>query len=221
MPLLSSPPVSALGGLAAGLEAAQQRQNKLYRDLVDNTQMQLAPGKVWHTTGQQNAMATTTTDVRAADETIKQVVRGFLPHVCNKHVMDFKVRTQVSLAEDRHVVYAKWTFYNDQDVRLKAYVARAVEDPIDITNMVSLRLRTTVDCDLEEWQADAIMRCEAGEEVWERPKPNAFSGVSQAAGAQQGSLAQQGLQRNLQSSQGGLLSGLGQAAGGLLSGQIK
>jgi hypothetical protein len=208
--------------MAKGLEAAQQYQNKILRDLVDASRMsaqgdmKLQPWKVWNTHVQGQMATTMNTELEK--QTIESVVRGFLPHVCNKHVYEFKVNVQTNLAEDRHVAYAKWTFFNDQDVRLKAYVARAVEDPIDPDRMTAIRLRTTTECDLEEWQADAIMRCEAGEEVWERPKPNAFAGVSQAASAQQASLAQQALQQGQQSQQGALSSGLNALAGGLLSG---
>lgn len=95
---------------------------------------------------------------------IKSVVRGLLPDVCEEHLYDHSIAVDYDIATDTHVIYAKWTFTNDRSVRLKAQIpkTRADIDPLDAM---------TIEGDLEEWKAHAIMICDAGEPVWPKIYP--------------------------------------------------
>ncbi len=84
--------------------------------------------------------------------------------------------------------YIRLTFYNDQSVIIKM--------KLDGDTATAL-------CDdFEEWTATAIMKCEAGEDIWERPKqlpPSAvassqnFGAANSLSNLQAGSLHRQGL----------------------------
>lgn len=71
------------------------------------------------------------------------------------------------MVDDSTYVYISWIFFNDERVRLKCRVKyKNKHDPEWLTD---IKLVPMCD-DFEEWQADAIMRCEAGGDVWHRPK---------------------------------------------------
>ena len=114
------------------------------------------------------------------------------------------------VAEDCELV--KLTFYNDLSVKLKVSID-------GIHNGKSIEQSITPLCeDFEDWKATAIMTCEAGDDVWERPKPESRSGVSGQATAtqvrvmqqQQYARMQQGLANQSASFGQGLIQGLGQ-----------
>lgn len=108
---------------------------------------------------------------------LETIVRDLLPNVCNEHVYRFDHSRSITAVDNGEYVYAAWTFYNDERVRMKLRVLR--DDPFS-----HLHLRVEpVDFDLIEWQADAIMRCEAGEDIWDRP-PKQTDWVHRAAAAQ-------------------------------------
>jgi hypothetical protein len=81
----------------------------------------------------------------------------------------------------------KWTFFNDLSVRLK--VATNV--------MINSGDAEPIIDDFVCWQADAIMKCEAGDDVWPRPKPMESThtppGVSSLHAGQWNSQQQSGL----------------------------
>ena len=88
---------------------------------------------------------------------LKHLLSELLPEVCRKHV--YNVNHEHSLLDNYEII--KWTFFNDLSVRLKVDADFMMEDG---------DLRPITD-DFECWQADAIMKCEAGDDVWPRPKP--------------------------------------------------
>lgn len=154
----------------------------------------------------QQVSLTNMVDQTAMKQAIKSVVQGFLPNVCHKHVYKFDIQHTYSPNDTSHRVYAKWTFFNDIDVRLKFVSVRPLDKPTQLAELRSA-LKPQVD-DFEEWQANAIMKCEAGEDIWERPTPEAatVSGLAQAAAnqamsAQAAQAAQGGLVNQLQSLQ--------------------
>jgi hypothetical protein len=131
-------------------------------------------------------------------ETMKGMVMDLLPSVCKEHV--YQIAHERIVAQDCQLV--KWTFFNDTSVRLKVEVDWLQDD---------CTLRTLCD-DFEEWQATAIMQCEAGDDVWPRPKPgSAQQGNSSPNFGQANSLAN--LQRQ-QSLLGGQASHINQQAVG-------
>lgn len=95
------------------------------------------------------------------------IINKLLPEICRRHVYRTEIQRSMQIIDNGEYVYVSWTFFNDERVRLKARVHREEE-------FVYLGIRLEPMCDdFEEWQADAIMRCDVGEDVWER------SGVQQ------------------------------------------
>lgn len=93
---------------------------------------------------------------------VDEIVNKLLPEICRRHVYHSEVQRSMQIIDNGEYVYVSWTFFNDERVRLKARVHRGEE-------FVYLGIRLEPMCDdFEEWQADAIMRCDAGEDVWER-----------------------------------------------------
>lgn len=190
---------------------AQEILSKAYRDLFDNAQVQVKPQMcigtppppkppgpfvpgVWQQSVQKqyqsNIMAQNAANT---DRLIRSVIEGFLPHVCNKHVYRFDYRVIERPQNMQTVVYCKWTFFNDLDVKLELLWERDMGSNMDHSE---LRKSLTPMCDdYEAWMATAIMTCEAGEDVWARPsKPSSASfGGSAQQHAQQARAAQQNL----------------------------
>ena len=165
---------------------------------------------------QQRRMANTV-NTELMKQALSEVLRGFLPHVCNKHVYRFEHRQKYSTTEDVIFCYCKWTFFNDLDVKLRLRVNNIKN--CSHVNLTELREHITVDHeDYEAWMADAIMRCEAGEDIWERPKRDPLGGLAwghwhpgQMSAAQVRAQQQQYLQRmqnSLAASSSGLVGGV-------------
>ena len=103
-------------------------------------------------------MTSTTVENRVVEE----ILNRFLPQVCWKHVYRGELQRSYEIIDQGEYAYCVWTFYNDERVRLKARVHR--DDPY---SYLSVRLEPLCD-DFEAWQADAIMRCDAGPDIWSR-----------------------------------------------------
>lgn len=95
---------------------------------------------------------------------VTEIANRVLPEVCRDHVYRSEHNIIKNPAEMKEYAYVSWTFYNDQRVTMKFEI-----NPEEAFVYEGIRL-IPVGVDVEEWQADAIMRCEAGEDVWERPK---------------------------------------------------
>jgi len=76
------------------------------------------------------------------------------------------------VSEDCELI--KFTFFNDQTIKLKVSI-EGVHKGQDLESSI-----VVLEDDFEEWKAMAIMMCEAGDDVWERPKPDPFSGAASA-----------------------------------------
>lgn len=198
----------------------QQHANILMRQMVDNTLLgqsamcQSSPPLRSQNSVAQNQMANTL-NMEMQQQLIESVARGFLPHVCNKNVYKFEHQLIRRESTFQTIVYCKWTFFNDQDMRLELEWNQEEDAGI---NHTELRQALTPLCDdFEEWQATAIMKYEAGEDVWPRPKPSAFAqGASQQATAAQVRAQQAQLGSQMQSQADALSSGLiGGALGAL------
>lgn len=114
----------------------------------------------------QDAMPIT---LASQTDRVKAILNQMLPKVCRQHV--YRVDHAHLFSEDCEFV--KWTFYNDLSVKLKVET-NWMHDECEARPMVE---------DLEEWKATAIMCCEAGDDVWPRPKPGeppAFQNFGQA-----------------------------------------
>ena len=122
-------------------------------------------------------MATIAVNSTNENRILEAIIIDLLPDVCQEHVYRFDHSRSITAVDNGEYVYAAWTFYNDERVRMKLRVHR--DDPY---SHMRLRLEP-VDFDLIEWQADAIMRCEAGEDIWDRP-PKQTDWVHRAAAAQ-------------------------------------
>lgn len=106
----------------------------------------------------------------------------------------------------------KFTFYNDQTIKLEV---RFEEFPNGLSTPVTI---TPLCDDFEEWCATAIMTCDAGEDIWDRPNPDS-DGMGNMT-ATEVRARQMQMQQSLQGAMGGQSSGLAQGAfgSGLLSG---
>lgn len=90
---------------------------------------------------------------------LQQDLRDMIPDVVWNNV--YRTDETHVIAEDCELI--KFTFFNDQTISLKAYILpRTAENEIHIETLCD---------DFEEWCATAIMKCDAGEDVWKRPKP--------------------------------------------------
>lgn len=119
--------------------------------------------------------ATTTIDLQI----LEALLREFLPSVCAKHVYRFDFAQTRNEQTQKLACYCKWTFYNDMTVVLHVDInnddvilfRRVYGNPRPSYNTMRQAMHTRED--LVEWQAEAIMRCEAGEDIWERkPAPD-------------------------------------------------
>lgn len=222
MSLLPSQSVPPLGG-AGGLEFAQQWRNAVMRQLVDNVSLMSSQAMCAGTPPPQgNKTATeavlqqrqfgTCPNPTMRAEHIKRLLNNLLPEVCKQHVYLFThERSEYHMCD-----LVKWTFYNDQSVKLKVETDW-LRDAATARPLIE---------DFEEWQATAIMICEAGEDEWPRPKPSSGStsgqmGASSQARAQQlsGLMNAQNSQNSQNLNQAALGNALGQAMG--LSGIFK
>jgi hypothetical protein len=126
-----------------------------------------------------------TTDMAVRSQQIKRLLNNLLPEQCRKHV--YKVDHEHSVVDDCEIV--KWTFYNDLSIRLKVK-ANVMLDSGEVEPIIE---------DYEHWQADALMKCEAGEDVWPRPKPSqGFMGSQSQQSGQMNSLQNIARQQSLQ-----------------------
>lgn len=165
--------------------------------------LNLNPGQIWNTQMAKAMSARMNIDLitnRAGD-----LVQGTLPEVCRKYVYEFKHTVNRSTEALADYVYAKWTFFNDQSISLKAEIV------IDEDGGVA-DCKLPDDFDMEEWEAHAIMVCDAGEEIWKRPK---IPTSAQLAGLAQANQAQSQASQRMQSARGAASSGFG---GGMLQG---
>ena len=205
MSILPGQPVSTSRG-AGRLELAQQYQNALLRELVDNTSlaMQVRNKTATEVAAQiQQANMAMTQNMQVRSMQIKHLLNNLLPEQCRKHV--YKVDHEHSVIDDCEIV--KWTFYNDLSVRLKV-AANIMLDSGDAEPIIE---------DFEFWQADALMKCEAGEDVWPRPKPNTTQqGASSLNSGQTNSLSSLMQQQSLAGSQHLNHSEIGNALAGAL-----
>ena len=221
MRLLPGPHLPPLA--AARLNDSQNLSNALTRQALQNASLQVnpimcqnsvPPSPLWNQKTQK------VLNVSLMIDSLGNVARGFLPHVCEKHVYRFDhkvIRDQRGLET---VIYAKWTFFNDLDVKLKI---RWYEDMDAEINHTNLRKSLEPMCeDYEAWMATAIMACEAGEDIWERPKPSAVQrAYSQFAASINQQASQQASQLNsLATQQSSISQGLlgGGYGSGLLGG---
>jgi hypothetical protein len=131
--------------------------------MVDNAALQMNPQMCVNTLPPPPPMPIT-------QSRTEDLAHDLLPKVCCKHVYRFDHVLHDTPERLASVVTAKWTFFNDQSVMLKADVE--VDDATGKANLVPI----DEDFDMEEWKATAIMVCDAGEEVWQRPKPQPISG---------------------------------------------
>lgn len=97
-------------------------------------------------------------------QVIEEILNRLLPKVCRANVYRMEAQRSYQAVDQGEYIYGVWTFFNDERVRLKA---RILEDEF---SYMGIKLEPQCD-DFEAWQADAIMRCEAGTDVWDRPKP--------------------------------------------------
>ena len=155
-------------------------------------------------------------DMSLIDSVFGRVVSEYLPDVCKKHLHEFKHQCDVRHAYCDVLIYAKWTFYNDQSVILKFTFMGDLKTPIA---QEAIRSKLVMDCDdYESWQADAIMRCEAGEDIWERPKRVTGNFSAQAAGL--ASLGQQQSLAGMQQAQAARQNALGNRQAALTGGGL-
>lgn len=196
MSVLSGGTMPALGR-AGRVEEAQQLQNAMLRHLVDAAAIQNSPlimcsNQAPNKTATQVAMqqghmqqqmaAASTRSIRA--DQLKHILNQLLPVVCREHV--YKVDHAHSLPHDCEII--KWTFFNDLSVMLKV-ATNWMQDDCEALPIIE---------DMEEWEANAIMCCEAGDDVWPRPKQHSTSQASASA-----SLAAQANQQSMNSMQSG------------------
>ena len=87
-----------------------------------------------------------------------------MPEVCKEHV--YRVDVDRSYQMIDHGLYAnvKFLFYNGEVGSFKAR----------LNQLDSGHVELVLDIDVEEWQANAIMRCNAGHDVYERPFQKEF-----------------------------------------------
>lgn len=228
MPVLSGESMSSLGGagqlgqfgqsVVAGYARQQEYLNALHKARLDALSLMSKPMMMCSNQlppnlnlkpGQWTHVQKTATQVKMQQEAmarsldpnhIKHLLNQLLPEVCRKHV--YKVDHEFSPLHCCDLV--KWTFYNDLSVKLK--IDRDwLQDECN--------MRPIID-DKEEWDATAIMMCEAGEDEWPRPKAT-------GGNASQGPSAQQMQQMQNLQSQAAQLQGSGmmnqQALGNQLS----
>lgn len=129
-------------------------------------------------------------------QVIEEILNRLLPKVCRANVYRMEAQRSYQAVDQGEYIYGVWTFFNDERVRLKA---RILEDEF---SYMGIKLEPQCD-DFEAWQADAIMRCEAGTDVWDRPKQQDLfatpAGASMSANQQQ-----QALQSRLDQLQGNI-----------------
>ena len=199
------------------LEQLQAHRNYITKMMVDAAAVQvnpmimcsntlppptnIKPGQAMHVnnalSGIQSAVSSNVP--RTLKIMLKQQFRNMIPDV----VWDNVYRTDEThvTAEDCELI--KFTFFNDQTITLKAYILpRTTTDELTIEVLCD---------DFEEWCATAIMKCDAGEDVWERPKPD--SGVGAQRTATQVRAQQLQAQQSMQALVGGAFSGSGEVPG--------
>ena len=156
------------------------------------------PGEIWSQASLdiwKNEMAITNKEALER-QVIEDILSRMLPEVCRVNVYRMEAQRSYQAIDQGEYIYGVWTFYNDERVRLKA---RILEDEF---SYMGIKLEPQCD-DFEEWQANAIMRSEAGTDVWDRPKQQDLfatpAGASMSADQQQ-----QGLQSRLNQLQGNI-----------------
>lgn len=155
---------------------------------------------------QQQVSMAATSNMAVRSLQVKRLLNNLLPEVCREHV--YKVDHEHSIVDDCEIV--KWTFFNDLSVRLKV-AANIMLDSGEAEPIIE---------DYECWQADAIMKCEAGDDVWPRPKRMGSTqtppGVSSLNSGQMNSLSGLAQQQSLAGSQHLNQSGINNALAGAL-----
>ena len=166
--------------------------------------------KLWHhvvPTGIQPLSQSVET--RTLKALLIEQMRNMIPPV----VWDNVYRTdEVHIAaEDAELI--KLTFYNDRSIKLKVSILGRAHEPDDFDRRI-----TPLCDDFEEWCATAIMLCEAGDDVWERPKPESSSGLMGSASSQQTAtqVRAQQLAMQQQLSQAAIGNGLGSFGQGMV-----
>lgn len=200
------------------LEALQEQKNYLARTLVDNNELRLnaamcvgtpppnmsagsfgqlsmKPGGMIRPSQPPPIPATQTLKVL-----LMQQMRNLIPPVVWENVY----RTDETRLDAELCEMIKFTFFNDQTIKLKVRLEE------ETSMMGGINVVTPICDDFEEWCATAIMMCDAGEDVWDRPKPES-SGASQVTASQVSAMqAQQN--RLMQGAVAGAASGLIQPA---------
>jgi len=108
------------------------------------------------------------------------------------------------IAEDCDLI--KLTFFNDQMISLKARISPRTPD-----NETCIEILCD---DFEEWCATAIMTCDAGEDIWERPKPEQSQASQNLTATQVRAMQQQSQQQFQQALAGGSFGSAGQVQAG-------
>lgn len=190
------------------IDEAQQLKNRMFRTLVDNAALAASPQLVcnatpppiapltpaaWHRVVKQQPQ-TTSVHAGVLKATLMSQLREMIPEVIWKNV--YRTDEAHVITDDAELI--KLTFYNDQMIKLRV----VIEDLGD-----ERTIRPLCD-DFEEWKATAIMMCEAGDDVWERPKPEI------PGGAQRTATQVNQMQHALQQQGAGAFSGSGQAGAG-------
>lgn len=110
------------------------------------------------------AMITNTTAQKAMIKSMMKILVPIDTFWRNVYRFDIAVHTYA----DAMVV--KFTFYNDESMKLEID-QKTIQDEAVVVPRCD---------DFEAWKAEALMRCEAGEDFYERPKAEMPGGVSSA-----------------------------------------
>lgn len=154
------------------------------------------PGQPWHQQ-QIKPYQGMAVQPRTLKALLIQQMRDLIPPVVWENVY----RTDEAHIGPEDCELIKLTFYNDQSIKLKVRLEE------DTTMMGGINVITPICDDFEEWCATAVMTCDAGEDVWERPKPEQSAGLT----ASQVRAQQLQGQQQMQQLGGGAFSGSGQA----------
>jgi len=220
MQVLSSEPMSSLGGagglgqfgtsVAAECERQQNYLNALHKARLDALSLSSRPimmcnSQVPPQNQSMNQQNKTATEIQqqmqmqqggmsmpVREVQVRKLLNNLLPEVCREHI--YKCDHEHSAEAGCEIV--KWTFFNDLSVRLKVDAEWMLNDG-NLTPLIE---------DFECWQADAIMKCEAGEDVWPRPKPEPESTSAQMGQSQANQQQASGLM-NASNALGGALEG--------------
>lgn len=98
-------------------------------------------------------------------EILQAACKSILPDVCQEHVYRIDVDRSYEVIDSGMYANVRFIFYNGQIGSFKARIEQTGSGHIELA----------LNFDVEEWQANAIMRCNAGHDVYERPLQTAFA----------------------------------------------